>query len=65
MPIDSEELAPRKPKPEIVIGEDLSSQSVEELQKRIAALEAEISRAREALKARATTRSAADSAFKR
>ena len=65
MPIDPEELLPRKPKPELVVGEDLSAQSVEELHKRIATLEAEISRAREALKARVATKSAADNIFKR
>ena len=65
MPIDPEELLPRKPKQDIVIGEDLSAMSVAELEKRIAALEAEIGRAREALKARAATKSSADEFFKR
>ena len=65
MPMDPEELLPRKPKAEIVIGEDLSAMSITELDKRIAALEAEIVRAREALKARAATKAAADTFFKR
>ena len=65
MPIDPEELLPRKPKSEIVIGEDLSAISVAELEKRIASLEAEIVRAREAVKARMATKSAADTFFKR
>ena len=64
MPIDPEELLPRKPKSEIVIGEDLSAMSVAELEKRIAALEAEIVRSREAVKARLATKSAADTFFK-
>jgi uncharacterized small protein (DUF1192 family) len=65
MAIDLDELAPRKPKPETVLGEDLSAKSAHELEARIAALEAEIARTREALRARAQTRNAADSFFKR
>jgi uncharacterized small protein (DUF1192 family) len=65
MAIDLDELAPRKPKAETVLGEDLSAKSAHELEARIAALETEIARTREALKARATTRSAADAFFKR
>lgn len=65
MPIDPEELLPRKPKAEIVIGEDISAMSVVELERRISVLEQEIARAREALKARAATKSAAAAAFKR
>lgn len=64
MPIDPEELLPRKPKPEIIIGEDLTAMSVSELEKRIVALEAEIVRSRGALEARAVTKSAADTFFK-
>jgi uncharacterized small protein (DUF1192 family) len=63
--IDLDELMPRKPKVETVLGQDISTLSVKELEERIAALEAEIQRTREALKARASTRSAADSVFKR
>lgn len=65
MAIDLDELAPKKPKPEILLGEDLSPRSAHELELRIAALEAEIARTREALKSRAATRSAADAFFKR
>ncbi|MGQ0740906.1 MAG: DUF1192 domain-containing protein [Alphaproteobacteria bacterium] len=64
MAIDPEELLPRKPKAEIVIGEDLSAMSGFELEKRIAALEAEIVRAREELGARSATKSAAEKFFK-
>lgn len=65
MAIDLDELEPRKPKRDIAIGEDLSAFSAHELEKRIAALEAEIRRAREALGARAATKNAADAFFKR
>jgi uncharacterized small protein (DUF1192 family) len=63
--IDPEELAPRKPKREIPIGEDLSAFSVFELEARIAALEAEIARTKVSLHARAATKNAADAFFKR
>lgn len=65
MAIDPDELAPKKPKPEIVLGEDLSPRSVFELESRIAALEGEIARTRDALTAKAATKSAADAVFKR
>lgn len=65
MAIDPEELLPRKPKLDIVIGEDLYAWSMSELEKRIATLEGEIARVREALKSRVATKSAADSVFKR
>jgi len=65
MAIDLDELMPRKPKPETVLGQDLSVMSVHELEGRIAALEAEIVRSREALHSRAATKSAADAFFKR
>ena len=65
MAIDIDELTPRKPKLDIVLGQDIGTLSVIELEARIAALEAEITRSREALKARAATKSAAESAFKR
>jgi uncharacterized small protein (DUF1192 family) len=65
MAIDPEELLPRKPKPEIAIGEDLSAHSVFELEARISALEAEIARTRASLEARASTKNAADAFFKR
>ena len=65
MAIDLDELAPRKPKPQAVLGEDLSAMSAHELEVRIAALEAEIVRSREALRSRAATKNAADAFFKR
>lgn len=65
MAIDPEELLPRKPKRDLVVGEDISTLSVTELEARIATLEAEIVRGREALQARTNTRRAADAAFKR
>ena len=65
MPIDPEELLPRKKAPDIVLGQDLSTMSEHELMARIAALEDEIVRAREAIKSRQTSRSAADSVFRK
>jgi uncharacterized small protein (DUF1192 family) len=65
MAIDLDELAPKKPKPQTVIGQDLSAMSASELEARIAALEAEIVRSQEALRSRAATKSAADAVFKR
>ena len=65
MAIDPEELLPRKKAPDIVLGEDLSAMSAHELERRIALLEAEIARAKEAIDARARTKSAADAFFKR
>ena len=65
MAIDPDELLPRPKKPSIVMGEDLSTLSVHELEARIATLESEIVRHREAMKARAASRSAADAFFKK
>jgi uncharacterized small protein (DUF1192 family) len=65
MAIDPEELLPRKKAPEVVLGEDLSAMSEFELATRIARLEGEIARCRDAITARKATRSAADSFFKR
>jgi uncharacterized small protein (DUF1192 family) len=65
MPIDPEELLPRKKLPDIVLGEDISAMSAHELERRIAALETEIARCREAITARNATKSAADAFFKR
>ncbi len=65
MAVDPEELLPRKKPPEILLGEDLSAISEFELNGRIAALEAEIARCREAIAARKATKSAADAFFKR
>ena len=65
MAIDLDELAPRKPKPDTVLGEDLSAKSAHELEARIAALETEIVRTKQALHARTATKTAADAFFKR
>ena len=65
MPIDPDELLPRKKAPDIVLGEDLSMMSAHELEARISALDAEIRRCRDAIGARQATKSAADSFFKR
>jgi uncharacterized small protein (DUF1192 family) len=65
MAIDPEDLLPRKKMPEIVLGQDLSTMSEHELIARIAALEEEITRARDAIKARQATKSAADTFFRK
>jgi uncharacterized small protein (DUF1192 family) len=65
MPIDPEELLPRKKALDIVLGGDISAMSAHELEHRIAALETEIARCREAIGARNATKSAADAVFKR
>jgi uncharacterized small protein (DUF1192 family) len=65
MPIDPEELQPKKKKPDIVLGEDLSEMSEHELVGRIAALESEILRSREAIAARQSTKASADSFFRK
>ena len=66
MPIDPDELLPRKKKlTEITLGEDLSAMSENELVARIAALEAEIARYREAIGARQSTKSAAEAFFRK
>jgi uncharacterized small protein (DUF1192 family) len=65
MAVDPEELLPRKKAPEIVLGQDLSTMSEPELVIRIAALEDEIARSREAIKARQSTKSAAAAFFRK
>jgi uncharacterized small protein (DUF1192 family) len=66
MPIDPEELLPRKkPGMEIVLGQDLSALSAHELDARIAAMQEEIARCRAAIDARASTKSAADAFFRK
>ena len=65
MAIDPEELLPRKKSVGIALGEDLSAMSAFELSERILALEGEIARCREAITVRHSTKSAADSFFKR
>ena len=56
---------PRKKLPDIALGEDISALSAHELEQRIARLEEEIARCREAVKARHTTRSAAENFFRK
>jgi len=56
---------PKKPKTEIVIGQDLSAMSEFELTARIETLEAEIARSHDAIKARQATKAAADAFFKK
>lgn len=65
MPIDPDELLPRKKAPEVVLGEDLSTRSEHELEARILQLESEIARCRDQIAQRRATRTAADSFFKR
>ena len=64
MPIDPDELGPRIKTPEFALGQDLSAMSEHELAARIAAMETEIARCREAIEARQATRNAATSFFK-
>lgn len=64
MPIDPDELGPRIKTPEFALGQDLSAMSEHELAARIAAMEAEIARHREAIRARQATRNAAAAFFK-
>ena len=56
---------PRKKPPQIQLGEDITTLSAHELELRIALLEEEIARCREAIKARLATRSVAENFFKR
>jgi len=65
MPVDPEDLQPRKKLPDIVLGEDICALSAHELESRIARLEEEIARARQAIAARHATRSAAEGFFKK
>ena len=65
MPIDSDELQPRKKLADIVLGEDISALSAHELEARIARLDEEIARCKRAITARHATKSAAENFFKR
>lgn len=65
MPLDPEELLPKKKAPDVVLGEDLSTMSAHELEHRIALLETEVARCREAIASRHATKAAADTFFKR
>jgi uncharacterized small protein (DUF1192 family) len=64
MPIDPEELSPRIKMPEFAMGQDLFAFSEHELAARIAAMEAEIARCREQIRARQATKNAAAAFFK-
>ena len=65
MPIDPEDLQPRKKLPDIVLGEDISALSAHELEVRIARLDEEIARCKAAIQARHATKSAAENFFKK
>lgn len=54
-----------KPKPVITVGEDLSALSIADLEQRVAALHAEISRIDVAIQAKRRQQEAAASIFKR
>jgi uncharacterized small protein (DUF1192 family) len=63
--MDLDDLQPRKKLPDIVLGEDISALSAHELEARIARLETEIARCREAITVRHVTKSAAENFFKK
>ena len=63
--MDSDDIAPRKKPAEIHLGEDISALSAHELEARIARLETEIARCREAITVRHVTKSAAENFFKK
>jgi uncharacterized small protein (DUF1192 family) len=63
--IDLDDLQPHKKLPDIVLGEDISALSAHELEARIARLEEEIARCRQAIQSRHATRSAAEGFFKK
>jgi uncharacterized small protein (DUF1192 family) len=59
--MDTDDLEPQVPKPEKL---DFDVMSVEQLREHIAALQAEIARAEEAIAAKTSARGAAESVFK-
>jgi uncharacterized small protein (DUF1192 family) len=63
-PMDWDEVRP-KPQQEITVGAKLDGLSIEELEARIGALEAETKRVRAELAAKRTQQQAADALFKR
>jgi uncharacterized small protein (DUF1192 family) len=63
--MDPDDLQPRKKLPDIVLGEDISTLSAHELEQRIARLEEEVARCRQAIAARHATKSAAENFFKK
>ena len=64
MPADPDDLGPRIEPVEFALGQDLSAFSEHELAMRIAAMETEIARCHDAIKARQATRHAATAFFK-
>jgi len=64
MPLDPDDLPLKKKNAEIVLGQDLYTMSEPELAARIADMEAEIARCREAIAARRATKDAAAAFFK-
>jgi uncharacterized small protein (DUF1192 family) len=65
MPIDPDDLPIRKKPTEILLGTDLYAMSEPDLAERIALLESEIARCREAIKGRQATKNAADAFFRK
>ena len=63
--MDLDDLQPRKKLPDIALGEDISTLSAHELEQRIARLEEEVARCRQAIAARHATKSAAENFFKK
>ena len=63
--MDLDDLQPRKKLPDVVLGEDISALSAHELEQRIARLEEEVARCRQAIAARHATKSAAENFFKK
>ncbi len=63
--MDLDDIQPRKKLPDIVLGEDISALSAHELEARIARLEEEIARCRQAIQSRHATKSAAEDFFKK
>ena len=63
--MDLDDLQPRKKLPDIVLGEDISTLSAHELEKRSARLEEEIARCSAAIRQRQATKSAAENFFKK
>ena len=63
--MDWDDLKPKQPSKAIVVGEDLSTMSVAELDARVAALAAEIARVEAERKAKSSRNAAADQLFKR
>lgn len=65
MPLDPDDLPLKKKHTEIVLGQDLSMLSEFELEARIAEMEGEIARCRDAIAARQNSKNAADAFFKK